>query len=482
MHLRFIGGIVLAAMLIVYIAPAPTSAAVLTDAQISSITTLLTSFGVDASIIRKVEQVLSGNTVTDGSHPVVPDQWRHNICKRLLEAQTFPTYGTQSTFAQDLQDFLAKEGFFNEIPTGFYGTLTRKAIGEWQAKHGLVIAGDVAQGWGVFGPRTRERIKEWCSGSTTPPTCGTDAKPVCALKQVQCITTPCNPVPTTYSNRCAASADDAKVIYGGECKTDVHPFTENKPPVISGFSGPTTLIVNETGTWTVSASDPENGTLSYRISWGDEAADRMLTATAFSDAFVQTSTFTHTYSTAGTYAVIIIVRDDKGNMGYMSTKVKVTAEGDTGGGTVCTQEYTPVCGQPPEPACRRSTPACMVPTPGPRTYSNTCVMKAASATLLYTGECKTESTTNSNNTSCVFASTTYHEGLTLYGDPCPGQACAAIAGPLLTCHAGQWVMTNGESICSIYNVFASSSLWQQFMPDRLKVATKQYYQSLGCSL
>ncbi len=410
MRLRFIGGIVLAAMLVVYIAPAPTSAAVLTDAQINSITTLLTSFGVDASIIRKVEQVLSGNTVIDGSHPVVPDQWRHRICKRLLEAQTFPIFGTQSTFAEDIQDFLASEGFFNEIPTGFYGTLTRKAIGEWQAKHGLVIAGDVAQGWGVFGPRTREWIKEWCSGSTTPPPCGTDAKPVCALTQVQCITTPCNPAPPTYSNRCASSADDAKVIYGGECKTDAHPFTENKPPVISGFSGPTTLAVNETGTWTVSASDPENGTLSYRISWGDEAADRMLTATVFSDAFVQTSTFTHTYNAAGTYAVIIIVRDDQGKMGYMSTKVKVTAEGgDTGGGILCTQEYAPVCGQPPEPACRRATPACMVPTPGPATYSNACVMKAAGATLLYTGQCQTNTTTATGG-SCLYNGQIYMDG------------------------------------------------------------------------
>ncbi len=44
----------------------------------------------------------------------------------------------------------------------------------------------------------------------------------------------------------------------------------NQPPVISGVSGPTTLRVGETGTWTVQASDPENGTLSYSVIWGDE--------------------------------------------------------------------------------------------------------------------------------------------------------------------------------------------------------------------
>ncbi|MFM2419022.1 MAG: hypothetical protein RL385_3745, partial [Pseudomonadota bacterium] len=34
--------------------------------------------------------------------------------------------------------------------------------------------------------------------------------------------------------------------------------------------GPTTLVVNAAGTWTIAASDPENGTLSYHVTWGDE--------------------------------------------------------------------------------------------------------------------------------------------------------------------------------------------------------------------
>ena len=56
--------------------------------------------------------------------------------------------------------------------------------------------------------------------------------------------------------------------------------------------------------------------------------------------------------------------------------------------TACTLEYAPVCGQPPEPACRHSNPACMIATQGPTTYSNTCLMKAAGATYLYGGQCE----------------------------------------------------------------------------------------------
>src|SRR3989344_6054154 len=41
-------------------------------------------------------------------------------------------------------------------------------------------------------------------------------------------------------------------------------------PVISGVSGPQSLKVNETGTWSVSAHDSSGGSLSYYVAWGDE--------------------------------------------------------------------------------------------------------------------------------------------------------------------------------------------------------------------
>ena len=153
-----------------------------------------------------------------------------------------------------------------------------------------------------------------------------------------------------------------------------------KPPVISSFSSPTILAVNEVDTWTIQASDPENRTLSYRIVWGDENA-LSSQASVSGGTFVQTSTFTHAYSVAGTYTVTVIVRNSGGKEARASATVKV------GDSVICTAEYAPVCGQPPEPACRNSIPACMMPTPGPQTYSNRCLLQAAGATLLYEGQC-----------------------------------------------------------------------------------------------
>lgn len=44
--------------------------------------------------------------------------------------------------------------------------------------------------------------------------------PVCATVEVQCVTTPCEPVPETYSNSCYACADENVVGYSeGACAT-----------------------------------------------------------------------------------------------------------------------------------------------------------------------------------------------------------------------------------------------------------------------
>jgi peptidoglycan hydrolase-like protein with peptidoglycan-binding domain len=102
------------------------------------------------------------------------------------------------------------------------------------------------------------------------------------------------------------------------------PITTNLPPVINGITSPTVLKVNEAGTWTVSASDPENGSLSYSIDWGDTAtAPRMITAASI--PFVQTSTFTHSYVTTGTYTVKVTVTDAAGLKAQTSSTVRVDA-------------------------------------------------------------------------------------------------------------------------------------------------------------
>jgi len=43
--------------------------------------------------------------------------------------------------------------------------------------------------------------------------------PVCGAKPIVCITTPCDPVPTTYGNKCEMEADGAEFLYRGRCQT-----------------------------------------------------------------------------------------------------------------------------------------------------------------------------------------------------------------------------------------------------------------------
>jgi len=232
--------------------------------------------------------------------------------------------------------------------------------------------------YGLFG------LQESVAGTATiyvgSQACTKEYMPVCGSKQVQCITTPCNPIQQTYSNRCMLTADGATFLHAGACGN-----SSNKPPVISSFTGPTVLAANETGTWRVVASDPENQSLSYFISWGDEYELTNNSAVP-ATSFIQATTFTHVYAESGRYTVTIVVRDAAGNEARTTSSVSVA------GSVVCTLEYSPVCGQPPEPACRYTAPYCMLPTPSPQTYANKCLLNAASARLLYEGECRDEPT------------------------------------------------------------------------------------------
>lgn len=268
--------------------------------------------------------------------------------------------------------------------------------------------------------------------------CTKEYNPVCGLKQVVCVTAPCNPIQQTYGNRCVMEADGATFVHAGECRgvwddpaqnpqckswydgcntcgreTPTSPAmctlracfqqekayctgyfdssTTNKPPTISGFSGPTTLSVNQTGTWTIQASDPENGQLSYSIRWGDEVNVYPIAAMSAERAFTQTTSFTHSYAKAGTYTVSIVVQDPHGKTAEAKSTVVVG-----GGNVVCTQEYAPVCGR--LPGCVNTCPAggycAMMCQMHPAiTYSNRCHMNAAGAEFIHQGACTSSSGT-----------------------------------------------------------------------------------------
>lgn len=67
-----------------------------------------------------------------------------------------------------------------------------------------------------------------CGGTApAPKACTKEYMPVCGMKQVQCITTPCDPIRTDYGNRCMAEADGATDITDGTCI-----MSETPPPIV----------------------------------------------------------------------------------------------------------------------------------------------------------------------------------------------------------------------------------------------------------
>lgn len=531
MKTRYITGLLVA---VLCIAPFATSALTASDVQ-SRINELLAKISELNSQIR----LLQGQAVVTTPSGATPNAWglKHRVCN-VLDRQI--AQGQTNDDVKSMQEFLKQEGYLNAEASGFYGALTKEALVRWQASQGVIAVADARiAGAGLFGPKTKERLRVWCGGwdgsggdftaspqkgsapltvtftsrigdgsmrpsaydgqdtvidfgdgsepqwvscggispnmqqrCATPVSishtyanngtytaslkkvggfcpapgcpvtvlasvqvavnsgitgCTKEYKPVCGMKQVTCITAPCNPVPTTYGNKCEMTTDGATFAYEGQCRTSTTDpsadpqckswydgcnscgrsepggpamctlkacspamiaqkayctsyfgSSSGKAPNIYGFSGPTTLKTNETGTWTVKASDPEGQQLSYYISWGDEGQYASGIQTSL-PVFTQTATFTHAYSSPGTYTVKVIARDAEGKEAQSSITVRVTNDS---GVVACTQEYMPVCGRKVRSSC---TPGnCNVDT----TYGNHCSLNAAGATYLHAGECQ----------------------------------------------------------------------------------------------
>ena len=105
-------------------------------------------------------------------------------------------------------------------------------------------------------------------------------------------------------------------------------------PTISGVSGPQLLNINQTGTWTVNATNLNNGNLFYSVDWGDT----LYTATPQVSQQIlspqnQSAVFTHSYSYSGNYSPKFTVTSENSircitvpcpsNAGSSSTSISV---------------------------------------------------------------------------------------------------------------------------------------------------------------
>ncbi len=183
----------------------------------------------------------------------------------------------------------------------------------------------------------------------------------------------------------------------------------NRPPVISSFSGPTTLKVNEQGTWKIQASDPENGALTYSIDWGEPQPGLSSGARmdALDTSFRQTTTFTHSYANPGTYIVRVSVHDNANQAAQTSSTVRVGSTAidctkvppTTGPESLewqktcrpadCAAVYIPMCGLRPWSCNAPAGAVCNAPSRDSllTTYDNRCELERAGAEFVRSGAC-----------------------------------------------------------------------------------------------
>jgi len=92
-------------------------------------------------------------------------------------------------------------------------------VGDDKDEHGCI--GSAGYQWCPSTDKCQRMWEEYCEEYKeqyrAPIACTREYMPVCGLIQVQCVTTPCDPLPTTYSNKCMAEAAGATDITEGVC-------------------------------------------------------------------------------------------------------------------------------------------------------------------------------------------------------------------------------------------------------------------------
>lgn len=175
------------------------------------------------------------------------------------------TTGSRGEDVKKLQQLLKELGILLGKIDGIYGPVTSKAVQGFQKDHSLTVTGKLDD-------QTLSKIN---------------------LK---------------LETICSTETDGLTGIYLCQ-KTKILPNKSNSP-VISGVSGPQSLNVNQTGTWTVKASSSNGGNLSYSVDWGDRLYALESSTSPTTKTFQQSATFTHSYTGTGTYTPTFTVTSE----------------------------------------------------------------------------------------------------------------------------------------------------------------------------
>lgn len=230
--------------------------------------------------------------------------------------------GSEGGDVLELQKILKSGGYLAAEPTGYFGALTEKGLGNFQLKSKLLPTGSKASdGLGVFGPRTRAFFAKLCAEEITRRNAAiSESVPSCVSASAIAPNVPCG----GYWQK---MYDSKSCHVGWKCFVTAAPTTGNNPPVIMGIDGPTTLIVGSAGAWTVRASDPEGGALKYSVIWGDEGASSILSILAGvqSPSLSSSPRLVHAYAEPGNFSFGVTVHDGAGNTTSGRFTVAVTA-------------------------------------------------------------------------------------------------------------------------------------------------------------
>ena len=90
----------------------------------------------------------------------------------------------------------------------------------------------------------------------------------------------------------------------------------------STIAGPQRLKINEKGTWTVNASDPNGGDISFSADWGDGNVGDGLEKISKTN-LTQSATFTHKYQEKGAYGITFRLTNSNGQSSSKSTSVNI---------------------------------------------------------------------------------------------------------------------------------------------------------------
>lgn len=265
-------------------------------------------------------------STTPGNHAICSVSMVHSLSQ-----------GSVGQIVRALQEFLRDQGFYSGEATGYFGIQTQQSLQAWQAHVGLVLSGTpFTTGWGVLGPRTWQRIREYCGIPVTE---------------------------TPYIN--------------------VYPSTGSAP-----------LTVQVTAKLRIANPNIVADYGDLKIVFGDGTEEK-LTCTHSSGFCTNTHAVPHTYKNPGTYTVQLVHYNfygpaEESIAGRVVSTATVTVTDTTGG--VCTKEYVPVCGRPA--GCANTCPsgmycAMLCQLHEPQTYVNRCVLDAAQAEYLSSGACPT---------------------------------------------------------------------------------------------